>query len=123
MKDKWIEKIIVAEEKIDFVPMTQEYGRAEFIFCPVYKYGKMKELYIYPKQQPDAKFYYKFELKYTPLDFSISSWAHQGMDDPNIWLMFWCKEHKCMSFSVYVPIQAKSFHISTYSNLRVQFEK
>jgi len=114
--------VLKADEIVDFIPGTEEYGRAEFVICPVYKRGKMRELYIYPAQQPDAKFYYKVNLEYAPLDFSVSSWTHKGMSNPVIWLMFWCKEHKCQAFRVYVPGEAKRFSVSMLSNVAVQFD-
>lgn len=124
MKDKKRErKIIELEPNKPYVfqAIHPNYGRAEFIICPVYKYGKLKEIFMYPVQQ-DVDYYYHYNLPYTPLDFGIKAWTHKGVDNPWIWLHFWCKEHKCQSMRLYVPAQAKSFSIIDLSNLSIMFD-
>ena len=32
--------------KLQYTAVTKQYGRAEFVFCPVYSRGKMRKLYI-----------------------------------------------------------------------------
>lgn len=123
MKAELKEKILNDGDIVKFTNCTQEYGRAEFICCPVFKRGKLKEFYIWPSQQPDAKYYYKVIFKYPPIDFSVCSWSHLGIDNPNIWLHSWCEKHKCHSFRLYVPTQSNQFRIEKLSNFSVRFEK
>ena len=95
-------KLITLKEgdKIKFVPCTDKYGRAEFVFCPIFKYGKLKKVYIYPVQQPDKECYYEVDCQ-DQVEFQISSWTHKGLEHPNIWMTMWCKEHKAVSYRVY----------------------
>lgn len=110
-------------DRIYFTALTKEYGKAEFNICPVYKRGKLKKLYLYPRQQPYAKEFFVYTFNSPPLDWSILSWVHQGLDEPFIWLHYWCKEHKCASFSVYTPPQAKYFEVHALSNFSINFGK
>lgn len=105
----------------DDTPGGSNVGRAEFTFCPVYKYGKLKEMYIYPVQQRDIDTYYKAVFNYAPLDFSIQSWV--GLEYPKTWLYFWCKQHKCAGFRLYVPTDSKYFEVQFLSNFSINFGK
>ena len=115
------EKILNNGDKVFFTPLTEEYGLAEFQCCPIFKRGKLKEFYLHPDQQPDAKYYYKLDLNYSPYDFSIGSWTHKGIDSPQIWLHYWCKEHKCHGFRFYVPRNSNFFEVHFLSNLSINF--
>ena len=106
---------------VDDTPGGSNLGRAEFTFCPVYEYGKLKEMYIYPMQQRNVDTYYKAVFSYPPLDFSVSS--QDGLGDPKIWLHYWCKEHKCAGFRLYVPNDSKYFTVSFLSNFGIYFGK
>jgi len=108
--------------KISFKDVHKDYGRAEFEIRPIFKYGKLKEFLIYPKQQETNVFYYVIEAQ-NQREFQISSWTHKGFANPNIWLEFWCKEHKTICHRVYVP---KDTNIITFENLRtfnIRFDK
>ncbi len=119
------EKILNDGDRVDFTPSSRNYGVAEFTCCPVFKYGKLREFYIYPRQQENVKYYYKVEFngRYTPRDFSIMSWTHKGIDEPRIWIHNWCKEHKCASFSFYVPRNSNNFKIEKLSNFSLAFDR
>ena len=96
-------KMLNLESRIQYTPVTKMYGRAEFVFCPVYSRGKMRKLYIYRKQQIGMNFEYCLDLKdYNVKSFSITSWIHRT-DLPNTWRESWCKEHKTIAHEVYVP--------------------
>lgn len=114
------EVVLKDGDVVEFTPMTKDYGRAEFTVCFVIKSGKLKEVFIYPAQQPDAKHYYHITINYRCLDWGVTSYTEH---DPNIWLMFWCKEHKCQSFRMYVPRDATKFRVQLLSSARVVFEK
>lgn len=68
---------------VTFKPITQEYGRAEFIFCTQWKASKLQRFFIYPMQQPDAQFYYEVPCGKSE-NFSITAWTHKGMTEPNV---------------------------------------
>ena len=46
---------LIADKDYPIIPYTKEYGVAEFTCCPIYKYGKLKKIYLYPRQQPDKR--------------------------------------------------------------------
>jgi hypothetical protein len=106
-----IERELKDGEQIPFIWMTKRYGRAEFVFCLHYLRGKLDKVYITPMQQPDAK--EKFILpQYGQETFSANSWTHKGLNDPNIWLHYWCKEHKAPAFNLYVPDGSTHFDVT-----------
>jgi len=114
-----------------FVSNTKEYGNAEFIMCPVWRRGKIREVYMYPKQQPNAEHYYYLVnedgwegVNFGSLLYELVGEVGDGkggvltlgknvIHSPNVWNTFWCKEHKCQAFEFYVPKNSKGFFIST----------
>ena len=102
------------EEKIFFIPSTENYGSAEFMVCPVFKYGKLRDLFIYPRQQPDKGGTYWHIKCWGQKAFQVRSWTHKGFENPNIWCNFWCNEHKCLSFDIYPPKKANYFSVSMF---------
>jgi hypothetical protein len=93
------------DEKIKYNPIHERYGRAEFAICPVFKRGILKEIFLYRRQQDIDESYHIDLIKLGYLKtrcFDISSWSHKT-EDPKIWRNPYCKEHKCVSFWVYVP--------------------
>lgn len=110
------------DKEYPFMARTEEYGRAEFTACFVYRYGKLREVYLYPRQQPDAKHYYHAKFEYPPLDWSISSWTHKGLSEPKVWLGGWCKEHKAQFIRFYVPLKSTHFTASFLSNFSINFD-
>ena len=107
---------------VKFSARSSQYGNAEFIFCPIFKRGKLKEMFIWPAQQPDVTEFFRILLPYVPQNFGISAWTHKGMDEPRPWMFFWCREHKCVAFRVYVPKQAKCFRVLFGSWFRIIFD-
>lgn len=120
-------KQINLDTKIKYVPVTENLGRAEFLFCPVFKYGKMRKLFIFRLQQKNREHYCldleKIGLKNTTT-FDITSWSHKK-DLPVIWRNFWCKEHKTISFEVYVPNNTDTIEFAYHfgDSLTIRFIK
>lgn len=117
----WKEQLLVPGSRIYFQWASKEYGRAEFSVCPVYKYGKLVDMYIYPRQQKDVDTYYHAHFNNPPYDFSFSS--YDNLTEPRIWIHGWCKEHKCNFFRLYVPDYSKYFEIHWLSNFGVYFRR
>lgn len=94
-------------------------GRAVFTFCPQFKRGKLVKMTIHPKQQENIDHYYEWEgigKRY----FTIQ--GYQGLEDPNTWSHFYCKEHKCQSFHLYVPPESKYLWFTVFGdNLSIGF--
>ena len=90
---------------MDPTPGGGNLGRAEFVFCPVWKRGVMRELLIYRAQQRDKQRAYRLPLADAGrvTVFSFRAWGHRGIEEPRPWRMGWCKEHKGVSYEVYVP--------------------
>jgi hypothetical protein len=89
---------------VPFTAVTPKCGVAEFRFCLVYRRGKLIEIVITPTQQPDATEF--FRLAVYGRSFSFNSWAYQGVSQPWVWRHFWCVEHRCPAFDLYVPPEA-----------------
>lgn len=123
MKKELTEKVLKDGDVVEFVPMTEKYGRAEFIVCATYSRGKFKQLHVYPAQQEDAKHFYTITPAYSPQDWSVSSWTHKGIEEPRAWINWWCKEHKGPACRVYVPKNSTRFQVSVLSNLSLNFDK
>ena len=118
-------KEITYKDKIKYKDRTERLGRAEFLFCPIFKYGRLNRLVIYRLQQEsDESYYIDFsELGTKITSFNFTSWTHKGIDEPNIWLNQWCKEHKTISFRVYVPINTDTIEFEIFSSeiLEIRF--
>lgn len=99
-------KEITFNDKIQFDALHPSYGRAEFIICPVFKYGYMKELYIQPIQQERndgiQSWVIKIGSEFRLTTFSIRGWVHRGQE-PRIWRQWYCKEHNTIAHEFYVP--------------------
>jgi len=120
-------KILKEGDIVEFKPKDDVEGRgnlghAEFDFCVKWKYGKIKEVLIYPRQQRNIKNYYKIKCGYAT-EFSIQSWTHKGIDKPDIWRINYCKEHKAINHSVYVPLNSNQFSFRLGSSLDIRFDK
>lgn len=111
---------LTGQDSISFEWRSDNYGRAEFAVCPIFKYGKMVEVHIYPKQQPNAKHYYVWKGNAEGLYFQ----GYEGLENPKIWITSWCKEHKCHSFTMYVPTDSKFMWINfSLGRLGINFRK
>ena len=107
--------------EIKFKPMHKDYGHAEFDICPVFKYGKLKKVLVYRRQQGTNEVY-EIESQ-GQKEFQITTWTHKGYDVPNIWRNWWCKDHKTISSSVYVPKQTDIIKFDSSSTFCIRFEK
>ncbi len=105
---------------VTFKPITEKYGRAEFFICPIWKRGKIKELFIYPVQQPDAKNYFVIKSGFSD-SLCINSEAYK--EEPRIWITGWCKEHKTTFLRFYVPKDCDFFTVRSLSSLDIRFGK
>ena len=118
-------KEITYKDKIKYKDRTERLGMAEFLFCPIFKYGKMDKLLIYRLQQESKGSYYidfsKLGTKITL--FNFTSWTHKGIEEPNIWLNQWCNDHKTISFRVYVPRNTDTIEFEIFSGeeLEIRF--
>jgi hypothetical protein len=86
----------------------------------VWKVNSIKEVFIYPAQQPDAKHYYYIKGNWDGVRFGSLLFKYDTikgvqtkLNQPVVWMTHWCKEHKCQSFMFYVPKNAKSFFVTT----------
>jgi hypothetical protein len=109
-------------ETIPFQPIHESLGRAEFEICPIFKYGKLKKIRIYPRQQEVDVFCYEIEAE-DQEQFRIESWAYKGIESPRIWLEYWCKEDKTICHRVYVPNDTDTIEIEHLSTLIIRFIK
>ena len=105
---------------IPFVNITKNYGRAEFVVCSQYKRNKLVKMFFYPAQQGNVENYYFWEGVGRD-GFSIGSF--DGLDNPNIWLFSYCKEHKCQSFRMYVPNGSNFLYFDVLSSISIKFTK
>ena len=112
-------KEIKGSEKIYFKPMHKLYGHAEFVLCPVWFRGKIKELYITTQQQEPHR---QFKVISGFSDqLYIDSWTHKGIDNPKIWLIGKCQEHKTQFIRIYVPINSNFIEVHIGSDLGLTF--
>lgn len=107
----------------DFIPFewkTERWGRAEFSICPIYKRRKLVKLFIYPHQQENKEDYYIWE---GTSDSYFTIQGYEGLNDPKIWLIGWCKEHKCQNIRLYVPSNSKFIWFHVLSTITIGFTK
>jgi hypothetical protein len=102
-------------DEIPVKSIDSHYGGAEFVICPVFQDGFMRELYITPKQQSDylGKM---FKVDLTTMGINVLSLNGYPalVNDPNVWLTYWCQEHKCYSLELYVSNGTKLLKIDTH---------
>lgn len=98
-----------------------ETSTAQFDICPIWKGGLIKEVYIYPVDQPGAKHYYyaKSEEGFEGIDFEHLHYKYDTIKGtqsrinfPVVWKTYWCKDHKTQAIRFYVPRHSKSFFLS-----------
>lgn len=117
-KNKLSKKILVEDYKEQpFEWKTKKYGCAEFILCPIIKRNKIRAIYLYPAQQPNAKHYYVIKNDHGWEGIHFGSLLIEGkrkntIQQPTIWTTHFCEKHKTHSFSFYVPRKARSFFIT-----------
>lgn len=106
-------------QHIPFISMTDKYGCAEFEICSKYKRGKLVELFIYPRQQENADYYYHWEGKANYLTIG----GYEGLDPPMMWLSRYCREHKCQMMRIYVPRGSNYLWFDILSSIGIIFTK
>ena len=112
------------EDKITFQDFTQQYGRAEFIICPIFRHGKCKRVYITALQQKREIRDWVLDLPYAVECVWFSSWVHKGLSEPRIWRQYYCKEHKCLTSELYVPTGSgcMTFEVCFGDTFRINFD-
>ena len=108
--------------KIIFKDMHERFGHAQFQFCPIFKYGRLKKVMIYRIQQEEKDKVYELECQ-GQKEFQICTWTHKGLVHPNIWREFYCKEHKAICHDVYVPLGSNVIRFDSLSTFMIRFEK
>lgn len=97
---------------IPFTWKTDNYGRAEFAICATRKRGAIQQVCIYPKQQDKTDIFYSIDL--TDLKLYHIWLSSYEVDSPNVWQVFWCKDHKCPSINLYVPANSKRLSVTVH---------
>lgn len=96
-------------------------SQAQFDVCPIWRYGLIREVFIFPVDQPDAKNCYivKSSQGFEGLDFGQFFYEYDTVrgkqhrvNFPIIWKTYWCGEHKTQAIRLYVPKNSKSFFLS-----------
>ena len=101
------DQVFIPFEWRDPTPGGQNLGRAEFQVCLKFKRGKCSEFWVYPFQtRMDTYWHYSGG----DIHFVIS--GYEGLKSEGAWIIGWCKEHKCIAFSIYSPTDAKFLQIS-----------
>ena len=97
----------------DDTPGGGNLGHAEFQVC-LKHHGKRKssEFWVYPRQQRGASVYWHKDWVHPDLGFSLSS--YQDLEDPNVWHLGYCEEHRCTTFAIYVPRDSVFARIDGY---------
>ena len=120
-------KSLKLDSKIKYKFLHENFGRAEFSFCLVRKYGKVKKVYIQRIQQGNQEiFCLDLErLGINVTSHSFESWSNYN--NPRPWRMGWCKEHKAEYTRVYVPENTNTlkfrYHFGTDLTFHFNFEK
>ncbi len=104
-------------EYLPFIAMTKNRGCAEFQICSKYKRGKLVEVFIYPRQQENIDHYYHWEGEATYMTIG----GYEGLGDPKVWFLQYCKEHKCQSMRIYVPNDSKYLWFDKLSSIGINF--
>lgn len=96
----------------DDTPGGSNLGHAEFQVCLKFRRGAPAEFWVYPAQQRDVHTAWHKDWVHPDLGFGFSS--YEGLDDPRVWKVGWCPEHKCCSMRLYVPKDSRFIRIDGY---------
>lgn len=102
-------------QEISFDWFTPEYGRAEFVICPILKKDRIVKIYLSPLQQPNAKHYFTPVSPHdgwSGIDFGDLLTSENTVEYVHVWQTSFCKQHNSHSFRFYVPKGSKSFFFS-----------
>lgn len=109
---------------IDKTPGGTNLGRAEFVFCPMWRCGRLERFFIEARQQRDLVDTQYVVETFKGEMFCVQSWTHRGIKEPRVWSSYWCKEHKTIALRVYVPNNANCFTVCTLqSGCGVNFDR
>lgn len=124
MGDNTLTEIVLKDgDVVFFTTKTCHYGIAVFDVCPVVKGGKLKEIFITPRQQPDAKHYYRISIEGSCNSWGVDAWTQYGISYPKVRRLCWCKEHGCQSMRVCVPPESNCFEVALGSNVTLYFNR
>ena len=112
------EKEITVNDVIKFELLHDRFGLAGFDFCFIFKYGKLKEIFIYRRQQESNE---GFHLKTAGHQRNFSIYSYCDKQDPNIWKCGYCKEHKTICFRVTVPNDTNTIRFEDFSIFNIIF--
>ena len=95
--------LINTEYRIFYKHQTQKYGRAEFEFCPRFKYDYLREVFITPRQQPDHEdgWIVNVDNNLRIPHFYVTDYSYN--QDAKNWFGYYCKQHKTYCMVWYVP--------------------
>jgi len=106
--DDWIS---VPFQWKDTTPGGKNLGRAEFQVCLKFRDGEVNEFWVYPKQQRDKTEYWH---RSAPCDKFFAIRSFEKLDEPWVWMVSWCEEHKTHTMNLYVPDYAKYLRIDFF---------
>ena len=107
-------KKIELGEEVPFTWKTKNYGWAYFDVCQVWKNGKIKGLYIIPKQQiSNLAFEYDIPEDFKAKVLNISSYTFND-SDACVTENRYCKHHKAIMSSIRVPKGSEYFDINLH---------
>lgn len=98
---------------ITFEWKTENLGVAEFSICPVFKRGRLVEVWIDPCQQENKTLY---RLQCNADCFEIGNYS--TIEKPPAWIYQYCTVHKTVNMRVYVP--KKSTHLTVWLGSTVE---
>lgn len=117
----WEEKILSPGDKVFFTARTPRWGVAEFEFCHAFRRGELRAVRIYPLQQGVRWLNYIIDC-HGRSDFQIRSFTYKGIDRPDVWRQFWCREHDGFVMRLYVPENANHFVVG-YGDVHFDYEE
>ncbi len=85
-------------------------GHAEFNLCQRVRYGKIRELYVVPMQQHDAKQAFLFR-HHGAEEITVGTIACQ----PRVWRIGFCQQVKGPFAELYVPRESSRLTVESFS--------
>jgi len=105
--------LVEVEDRIvvPFLWGNKDLGRAEFSIELDYKRGKLLGFYVFPTQQRNMPDYWHVS---SPSFGEVSISSFDGLEEPRVWLVGACKQHKMPFIRLYVPPNSTHLEISGY---------
>ena len=107
------EYVLKPGERVPFVAYTPNLGLSEFRFCLRYQDGKLAEVLVHHLQGGER---WRLPVRGATW-FLANAWTHQGLSQCWAWRHFWCPEHDCPAFDLYVPREAEWFEVAHGSEI------